>query len=62
MKEPVDLRVKGRGGKTIHEYFDAQGGPTAYLGSCIPGFPNVVTLLGNCKVVRFIGPDTHSPS
>jgi len=30
----------------MQEYFDTQGGPTAYIGSCIPGFPNLFTLLG----------------
>lgn len=42
--EPVNIR--GSKGYTIRQYFEAQGGPTAYVGSCIPGFPNLFTLLG----------------
>jgi len=44
--EPVDLRVRGSKKTTIHEYFATQGGATAYLGTCMPGFPNCFTLLG----------------
>lgn len=40
------MRVKGSNNKTIQEYFDEQGGATAYLGSSIPGFPNFYVLLG----------------
>ncbi|KAF8921179.1 hypothetical protein CPB85DRAFT_1269723 [Mucidula mucida] len=43
--EPVDLRVQGRG-MSLHDYFASQGGATAYLGSCVPGFPNLFMLLG----------------
>ncbi len=45
LKEPVDLRVQGRG-MSLHDYFASQGGATAYLGSCVPGFPNLFMLLG----------------
>ncbi|KAF5381017.1 hypothetical protein D9615_004056 [Tricholomella constricta] len=44
--EPVDLSVRGSKKTTIHEYFKEQGGATAYLGTCMPGFPNCFTLLG----------------
>lgn len=30
----------------MREYFDEQGGATAYLGTSMPGFPNLYTLLG----------------
>ena len=30
----------------MREYYSAQGGPTAYIGSCMPGFPNLFILLG----------------
>ncbi|RDB21175.1 Baeyer-Villiger monooxygenase [Hypsizygus marmoreus] len=43
--EPTDLRVQGRR-ETIHEYFASKGGPTAYIGTCMPGFPNCFTILG----------------
>ncbi|TFY82785.1 hypothetical protein EWM64_g1230 [Hericium alpestre] len=38
--------LRGRTGQTLDEYFDAHGGPTAYLGSTIPGFPNFFTIAG----------------
>ncbi|EFI28346.1 monooxygenase [Coprinopsis cinerea okayama7 len=44
--EPISLNVRGRGGKHISEYFNSKQGPTAYLGSCYPGFPNMFTFLG----------------
>ncbi|KAF8077841.1 hypothetical protein FPV67DRAFT_1463188 [Lyophyllum atratum] len=44
--EPVNLRVRGSRKTTIHDYFAAQEGATAYLGTCMPGFPNCFTLLG----------------
>ncbi|KAF8798180.1 FAD/NAD(P)-binding domain-containing protein [Phlegmacium glaucopus] len=45
-KDPGSLNVQGSSGNTISEYFESKGGPQAYLGSCIPGFPNLFTLLG----------------
>lgn len=44
--ETGSLNVKGRKGQTVREYFDEQGGATAYLGSSMPGFPNLYMLLG----------------
>lgn len=44
--EPAPLQLRGSRGETIHEYFARKGGPTAYLGSCVPGFPNAFLLLG----------------
>ncbi|EJD02413.1 FAD/NAD-binding domain-containing protein [Fomitiporia mediterranea MF3/22] len=38
--------VKGLGGLTLSQYFDSKGGPTAYLGTTVPGFPNFFTILG----------------
>ncbi|KAF8624356.1 hypothetical protein AX15_005919 [Amanita polypyramis BW_CC] len=38
--------VKGREKRTINEYYRASGGPTAYLGTTIPGFPNFFMLGG----------------
>ncbi|KAF8643890.1 hypothetical protein AX16_008906 [Volvariella volvacea WC 439] len=43
---PVDMNVRGVNGISVSEYFEAQGGATAYLGSLMPGFPNLFTLLG----------------
>lgn len=36
----------------MQEYFASQGGPTAYLGSCMPGFPNLFTLLGRLPPIE----------
>ncbi|KAG6851241.1 hypothetical protein H0H93_011677 [Arthromyces matolae] len=44
--EAVDSNVRGSKKTTLREYFASQGGPTAYLGTCIPGFPNFFMLLG----------------
>ncbi len=41
---PVGKAVRGRGGKTLDEVW--QGSPNAYLGTSIPGFPNLFMLLG----------------
>ncbi|KAJ6500898.1 hypothetical protein C8R45DRAFT_1210585 [Mycena sanguinolenta] len=40
------LAVVGATGKTVQEYYDSQGGPKAYLGTTIPGFPNLFLLGG----------------
>jgi len=44
--ESASLNVQGSSGNTIFEYYESKGGAQAYLGSCIPGFPNLFTLLG----------------
>ncbi|KAJ3503773.1 hypothetical protein NLJ89_g8287 [Agrocybe chaxingu] len=38
--------VLGSKGGTILEYYANKGGAMAYLGACIPGFPNLFNLLG----------------
>ncbi|KAI0314700.1 FAD/NAD-P-binding domain-containing protein [Amylostereum chailletii] len=40
------VHVRGRSGLTVSEYYDENGGPTGYLGSTIPGFPNFFTIMG----------------
>lgn len=40
------LVVNGKHGETIQEHFAAQGGATAYLGTCVPGFPNFYLIGG----------------
>lgn len=42
------LNVKGSEGQMVGDYFKEQGGATAYLGSSMPGFPNLYLLLGRC--------------
>ena len=41
---PVGKAVKGRGSKTLDDVW--QGSPNAYLGTSIPGFPNLFLMLG----------------
>lgn len=41
-----NMNLVGRDGRTVEGYYAERGGPTAYLGTCIPGFPNAFTLLG----------------
>ncbi|EGN98237.1 hypothetical protein SERLA73DRAFT_74465 [Serpula lacrymans var. lacrymans S7.3] len=41
---PVDVR--GMDGTSIREYYDRMGGPTAYLGTALPGFPNFYMMTG----------------
>uniref|UniRef100_A0A0W0FLE3 Protein kinase domain-containing protein n=1 Tax=Moniliophthora roreri TaxID=221103 RepID=A0A0W0FLE3_MONRR len=41
-----NLNIEGINGVTLRDYFVAKGGATAYLGSAIPGFPNMFILVG----------------
>ncbi|KAJ6590602.1 FAD/NAD-P-binding domain-containing protein [Mycena vulgaris] len=40
------IHVLGRQSQTIEEYWKSEGGPTAYLGTTLPGFPNFIMLAG----------------
>ncbi|KAF9526978.1 hypothetical protein CPB83DRAFT_856911 [Crepidotus variabilis] len=40
------IKVRGSQGYTMTDYFRRKGGPMAYLGLCMPGFPNLFSLLG----------------
>jgi len=40
------LVVQGTKGQTVQDYHGTQGGPVAYLGTCLPGFPNFCMLSG----------------
>jgi len=40
------INLIGSNGQTIKEYWEGEGGPTAYLGTTMPGFPNFFSLLG----------------
>ncbi|KAJ6566991.1 hypothetical protein B0H19DRAFT_1258157 [Mycena capillaripes] len=40
---PVDIKGTDQ---TVAKYYRAQGGPTAYLGTTLPGFPNFFTICG----------------
>ena len=41
-----DMPIFGIGGKPLMEYFDDKDGPTAYLGTAYPDFPNFFTIIG----------------
>ncbi|KAG9118937.1 hypothetical protein FRC07_006284 [Ceratobasidium sp. 392] len=40
------LDVTGVNGQLMRDYYKEEGGPTAYMGTTTPGFPNWFTLLG----------------
>jgi hypothetical protein len=40
------MHVRGLKGATIQGYYDAHGGPTAYLGTAVPDIPNFYLLAG----------------
>lgn len=40
------INLIGINGQTLKEYWDKEGGPTAYLGTTMPGFPNFFSILG----------------
>ncbi|CAE6508465.1 unnamed protein product [Rhizoctonia solani] len=40
------LDVTGINGQRLQEYYDKEGGPTGYMGTTVPGFPNWFTILG----------------
>lgn len=44
--ESYPLTVRGKGGKNLVEHFVEQGGPAAYRGCMIPGFPNFFMIPG----------------
>ena len=44
-QDDYPLNVHGTRG-TLKEYNDAHGGPTAYLGTTVPGFPNFFMMQG----------------
>ncbi|KAJ7023565.1 hypothetical protein C8F04DRAFT_1213255 [Mycena alexandri] len=40
------ISIKGNAGQCVAEYYVAQGGPTAYLGTTLPGFANLFFISG----------------
>ncbi|EJD02412.1 FAD/NAD-binding domain-containing protein [Fomitiporia mediterranea MF3/22] len=42
----LTIDATGPGGLTLQQYYDSKGGPTAYLGTTVPGFPNLFMILG----------------
>lgn len=40
------LKVSGKGGADIHEVWEARGGPQAYMGTAMDGFPNLFMVYG----------------
>lgn len=41
----LNVGLKGENGRELREYWKSIGGPQAYLGTAVPGFPNYVSLL-----------------
>ncbi|PFH53522.1 hypothetical protein AMATHDRAFT_54678 [Amanita thiersii Skay4041] len=46
MADAFATTIRGRNQQTVNEYYKASGGPKAYLGTSMPGFPNFYTLFG----------------
>ena len=42
--------MTGSGGRLLKDYFNSKGGPTAYLGTTVPGFPNFFMMMGEPNV------------
>ena len=40
------LRIVGKGGAVMQEVWDSRGGPQAYMGSAMDGFPNLFIIFG----------------
>jgi hypothetical protein len=40
------MKIIGRAGTSLTEFFDSVGGPSAYLGLSVPTFPNFYMMLG----------------
>ena len=40
------LKVIGRGGRQLHDVWNERGGPQAYLGAAMDGFPNFFIIFG----------------
>jgi cation diffusion facilitator CzcD-associated flavoprotein CzcO len=40
------IEVVGQGGRSLHEHWERVGGPEAFLGMTVPGFPNFYMLYG----------------
>ncbi|KAG6886526.1 hypothetical protein C0992_003560 [Termitomyces sp. T32_za158] len=40
------LHIEGKSGRTVQDYYNSKGGPTAYMGTTVPGFPNLYILAG----------------
>lgn len=41
-----EIEVRGRDGRSIHDYWRDRNGPEAFLGMTVPGFPNFFMLYG----------------
>ncbi|CAE6447249.1 unnamed protein product [Rhizoctonia solani] len=42
----MTLDVTGINGQTLRDYYEKENGPTGYMGTTIPGFPNWITIFG----------------
>ncbi|KAG1885166.1 hypothetical protein F4604DRAFT_1918827 [Suillus subluteus] len=44
--ERYPMHIRGLNGATVQGYYDAHGGPTAYIGTAIPDTPNFYLIIG----------------
>jgi len=40
------LEIRGTDGRSVQDYYEEQGGPKAYIGTTVPGFPNMFMISG----------------
>ncbi len=46
MQDQYPVKVRGVEGITVQDYYNRKGGPEAYLGVTVPGFPNFYLIGG----------------
>ncbi|KAG8737052.1 hypothetical protein FRC10_008648 [Ceratobasidium sp. 414] len=46
IENSLTLNVTGVNNQKLEEYYKREGGPTGYMGTTVPGFPNWVTIFG----------------
>lgn len=52
----TDITTRGRNGVTVNEWYATQNGPSAYKGTCMPGFPNFFVIFGTCYTYLLLDP------
>lgn len=53
-QERYPVHVRGLNGATVQGYYDAHGGPTAYIGTAVPDIPNFYLIAGEFRVEHVV--------
>lgn len=63
LQDDYPINIKGTE-QTVSEYYHAHSGPTAYLGTTVPTFPNFFTIAGACvcHFTPWLGADSGARS